>query len=468
MVDSRSAIAIDQGQNPKYSIKSGLVFSSLLVSEVIKSRSPIRSNASNQVKLKHLGQQVLASLYGWRKLDWLLLLTVMGLAIFGGFSIYSTELSDRHSYSYQHWLMSFVGLGMILFLSRWRYQSLLRWRWLIYLITNLSLIAVMVMGVAAKGAQRWITIAGFNVQPSEFAKIGMVITLAALLHDRDGADLKTVIRTLVITAIPWGLVFLQPDLGTSLVFGVIVMIMLYWANAKTGWLILMISPLFSAIFYHLYLPGWIIWVLSVAGIAWLTLPVKVVSTLSAIVVNLGAVELGNFFWGLLKDYQKARLIMFLDPEQDPLGGGYHLIQSRIAIGAGKLWGTGWSQGTQTQLDFIPEQHTDFIFSAVGEQFGFIGSLILLGAFWLIFMRLMWVALTASDNFGSLLAIGVLGIVAFQTIINISMTIGLAPITGIPLPWMSYGRSSLLSSFICIGLVESVANHRENKKVKKRY
>ena len=432
-----------------------------------KSRSQTKNATANKLKLKYLGQSILSFLEIWQRMDWLLLFLVLGLAVFGGFSIYSTEISPRHNYSYQHWTVSLVGLGLVLFLSRWRYQLLLRWYWLIYALTNLSLIAVMVVGVTAKGAQRWITIAGFNVQPSEFAKIGMVITLAALLHDRDGADLKTVIRTLAITAVPWGLVFLQPDLGTSLVFGVIVMLMLYWANAKTGWLILMVSPLFSAIFYHLYLPGWIIWVVSVAGIAWLTLPAKVVSTLSAVAVNLGAVELGNFFWGLLKDYQKARLIMFLDPEQDPLGGGYHLIQSRIAIGAGKLWGLGWEKGTQTQLDFIPEQHTDFIFSAVGEQFGFVGSILLLAVFWLIFMRLMWISSTANDNFGSLLAIGVLGILAFQTIVNISMTIGLAPITGIPLPWMSYGRSSLLSSFICIGLVESVANYREHK-TKKRY
>ena len=320
----------------------------------------------------------------------------------------------------------------------------------------------MATGVSAKGAQRWITVAGFNVQPSEFAKIGMVITLAALLHNQDGANLKTVFRTLAITAIPWGLVFLQPDLGTSLVFGVIVLTMLYWANVNTGWLILMISPLVSAILYHLYLPGWLIWVLAVGGVAWLTLPAKIVSTLSAIAINLGAVELGNVFWGLLKDYQQARLTMFLDPEQDPLGNGYHLIQSRIAIGAGRLWGQGWHQGTQTNLNFIPEQHTDFIFSAVGEQFGFVGSILLLAVFWFICMRLMWIASTAKDNFGSLLAIGILSIIAFQTVINISMTIGLAPITGIPLPWMSYGRSSLLSSFISIGLAESVANHRESK------
>ncbi len=429
---------------------------------MIKSRSQPRTTNSPKFKLKYLGRQILDSLYSWRRLDWFLLVSVVGLTIFGGFTIYSTESSSTHSYSYQHWTISLLGLGLVLFLSRWRYQSLLRWHWLIYVLTNLSLIAVMITGVTAKGAQRWITVAGFNVQPSEFAKIGMVITLAALLHNQDGANLKTVLRTLAITAIPWGLVFLQPDLGTSLVFGVIVLTMLYWANVNTGWLILMTSPLVSAILYHLYLPGWLIWVLAVGGVAWLTLPAKIVSTLSAIAINLGAVELGNVFWGLLKDYQQARLTMFLDPEQDPLGNGYHLIQSRIAIGAGKLWGQGWHQGTQTNLNFIPEQHTDFIFSAVGEQFGFIGSILLLAVFWFICMRLMWIASTAKDNFGSLLAIGILSIIAFQAVINISMTIGLAPITGIPLPWMSYGRSSLLSSFISIGLAESVANHRESK------
>jgi rod shape determining protein RodA len=425
---------------------------------VIKSRSRPKPSNSGKSKLIQLGQQTSSLFSSWRKLDWLLLLLIIGLTTFGGFTIYSTELAGNHSYSYQHWLISLLGLVVALVCSQWNYQLLLRWHWLIYAITNISLIAVMVTGVTAKGAQRWINIAGFNVQPSEFAKIAMVITLAAVLHNQE-ANLKTVIRTLGITAVPWGLVFFQPDLGTSLVFGVMVITMLYWANVKTGWLIILVSPLFSAILYHLYLPGWIIWVLTVAGIAWLTLPGKIISTLSAIVINLGAVELGDFFWSVLKDYQKARLIMFLDPEQDPLGSGYHLIQSRIAIGAGRLWGQGWYQGTQTQLDFIPEQHTDFIFSAVGEEFGFIGCIMLLGLFWLICLRLIWLAHTAKDDFGSLLAIGILTIIAFQTIVNIGMTIGLAPITGIPLPWMSYGRSSLLSGFISIGIIESVARDR---------
>jgi rod shape determining protein RodA len=399
----------------------------------------------------------------WKQMDWLLLLLVFGVTIFGGLTIESIELIEGFNRSTQHLSTGILGLISVFLLATWNYEKLLKWHWFTYILTNLSLIAVMVAGVTAKGAQSWISVGGTNIQPSEVAKVGAIITLAALLHDCDTKNPLTIIRAVAITAIPWGLVFLQPDLGTSLVFGIIVLAMLYWANTNPGWLILMISPLVSAILYHLYLPAWLIWTLAMAGIAWLVFPVKIVAALSALALNFGAVELGNVFWNILKDYQKDRLILFLDPEKDPLGGGYHLIQSRIAIGAGGFWGKGWNQGTQTQLNFIPEQHTDFIFAAVGEQIGFVGSLVLLIVFWLICVRLVWIALTAKDNFGSLLAIGVLAMTAFQIIVNISMTIGLAPITGIPLPWMSYGRSALISKFIAIALVESVANHRPGKK-----
>ena len=421
-----------------------------------------KKSKSNHSPLRYLGQFLFSLIAPWRQIDWLLLFLVVGLTGFGGLTIYSIERVEELNHAYQHLSIGCLGLGIAIAIARLNYRSLLQWHWLIYVLTNISLVAVMVAGVTAKGAQRWISVAGFNVQPSEFAKIGVVITLAALLQHKEKADFATLFRTLAITAIPWGLVFLQPDLGTSLVFGVIVMTMLYWAKVNPGWLILIISPVVSAILYHLHLPGWLFWTLAITGIAWLTIPVKIVGALSAIAINFGAVELGNVFWGLLKDYQKARLILFLDPEKDPLGGGYHLIQSRIAIGSGKFGGTGLYQGTQTQLNFIPEQHTDFIFSAVGEEWGFVGSILLLIVFWLICWRLVCVANQATDNFGSLLAIGVLAIIAFQVITNISMTIGLAPITGIPLPFMSYGRSALLSNFIGIGIVESVANCREIK------
>ena len=411
----------------------------------------------------YLGKYLVEVILLWKQVDWLLLLLVVGLTLFGGLTIHSIELVEGFNRSYQHISIGGMGLFIALAIARFNYRYLLSWHWLVYAVTNISLVAVMVAGVSAKGAQRWITVGGFNVQPSEFAKIGVVITLAALLHDKNTRNLGIAIRTLAITAVPWGLVFLQPDLGTSLVFGAIVIMMLYWANTNPVWLLLLVSPLVSGILYNLSFSTWFIWTLIIAGIAWLTFPVKIVAALSAIAINCGAVELSNLFWSLLKDYQKDRLILFLNPEKDPLGGGYHLIQSRIAIGSGRMWGTGLSQGTQTQLNFIPEQHTDFIFSAVGEEWGFVGCLVLLTVFWLVCWRLIWIANRATDNFGSLLAIGILSIISFQVIVNISMTIGLAPITGIPLPFMSYGRSSLLSSFIGIGLVESVANHREVKR-----
>jgi rod shape determining protein RodA len=199
------------------------------------------------------------------------------------------------------------------------------------------------------------------------------------------------------------------------------------------------------------------------AIAFISMPWRWVSAIAAIGINFMAGEIGHILWGILKDYQKDRVILFLNPEKDPLGGGYHLIQSRIAIGSGQLWGQGLYQGTQTQLHFIPEQHTDFIFSAVGEEWGFVGCLVLLFIFWLICLRLVLIAQSAKDDFGSLLVMGVFAMIVFQVIVNISMTIGLAPVTGIPLPWMSYGRSALLTNWIAIGIVQSVANHRPKKK-----
>lgn len=415
------------------------------------------------LSLNYLDRYLTGVIAPWKQVDGLLLCLTTALTVFGGLTIYSIEFAEDLNRSRQHFSVGAMGLVVAIAIARYNYRNLLRWYWLIYALTNLALLVVMLAGVTANGAQSWLSLGGFNAQPSEFAKIGVVITLAALLHNQDIKNVGVIVRILAITAIPWGLIFLQPDLGTSLVFGSIVVMMLYWANINPVWLLLLISPLISAILYHLSFSGWFIWTLVVTGIVWLTLPVKVVAALSAIAINCGAVELGNLLWSLLKDYQKDRLILFLDPEKDPLGGGYHLIQSRIAIGSGGIWGTGLLEGTQTQLNFIPEQHTDFIFSAIGEEWGFVGCLILLIVFWLVCWRLVWIATKAKDNFGSLLAIGILSIIVFQVVINISMTIGLAPITGIPLPFISYGGSSLLSTFIGIGLVESVANYREVKR-----
>ncbi|MEO0769698.1 MAG: rod shape-determining protein RodA [Cyanobacteria bacterium J06649_4] len=398
---------------------------------------------------------------GWQGVDWLLFLLPIGVTIFASILIGSTQkYTGGSGYAINHAILGGVGAVLALWIARSRYEVLLQWRWIIYAGTIASLIAVMAVGTTGLGAQRWISIFGFNVQPSEFAKLGAIITLAAALKDRDAPTLFGMVKALGITSVPWALVFLQPDLGTSLVFGAIALGMLYWSGTNPGWLVLMISPLVSAIVFHVSLPIWIVWVILMGVVAYRSLPWwSLYSGVIAIVINLLSGKLGTVLWGFLKDYQKDRLILFLDPDKDPLGGGYHLIQSRIAIGAGEMWGRGLFQGTQTQLSFIPEQHTDFIFSAVGEELGFIGGMALLIAFWLICLRLVMIAQNAKDNFGSLLAIGVLSMIVFQAIVNICMTIGLAPITGIPLPWMSYGRSALLTNFIAIGLVESVANYR---------
>jgi rod shape determining protein RodA len=399
----------------------------------------------------------------WQEVDWLLFCLPIGLTLFGGIIIRSTELRNGLTEWWQHWLTGGVGLVLALVLARGRYERLLQWQWIIYGLTNLSLLAVIIVGTEALGAQRWISIAGFNLQPSEFAKLGLIVTLAGLLHAQTASTIPAVLKALAITAVPWALVFLQPDLGTSLVFGAITLGMLYWANANAGWLLLLLSPIVSAVLFNAFLVGWLGWVVLMMVIAWRTLPWRWYGALGAATANLVAGGLGHIFWGLLHDYQRDRLVLFLNPDQDPLGGGYHLIQSRIAIGAGQLLGEGLNRGTQTQLNFIPEQHTDFIFSAIGEELGFVGCMVVLLVFWLICLRLVIIAQNAKDNFGSLLAIGVLSMIIFQVLINIGMTIGLAPVTGIPLPWLSYGRSAILTNFIAIGLVESVHNHRHRLK-----
>ena len=399
----------------------------------------------------------------WQELDLQLLVVTIGLTFLGGVMIRSAELNNGQTDWWWHWLMGGIGLAIALFIARSRYELLIQWHWVVYGITIVGLISVMLIGSTANGAQRWINILGFQVQPSEFAKIGLIISLAAIMHSEPASTLGAVFRVLGVAAVPWIFVFLEPNLGTSLVFGSITLGMLYWGNANPGWLLLMASPIISAIIFNAFLPAWFVWVVAMGVIGWRSFSWPILGALGALVVNGVSGGLGHLLWGLLKDYQKDRLILFLDPDKDPLGGGYHLIQSRIAIGAGELWGRGLHHGTQTQLRFIPEQHTDFIFSAIGEELGFVGSLCVLFLFWLLCLRLVIIAQNAKDNFGSLLAIGVLSMIVFQTVVNIGMNIGLAPITGIPLPLLSYGRSALLANFLGIGLVESVANHRHRLK-----
>ena len=400
----------------------------------------------------------------WRDADPLLIAFPVLLMVLGGIAIYSSDFSAKRTEWWQHWAAGLVGLIVMFAIARFPYDRLLRLHWITYAITNFSLVLVLAIGTTALGAERWITIGSFNIQPSEFAKVGIIISLAAVMHDRPIQSPLDALKVAWVTVPPWILIFLQPNLGTALIFAAITIGMLYWAGASLGWLALIFSPIISAVLFSLYLPAWIAWVILMGVAAWISLPwFRIASTVIAVVVNLISGQAGVLLWNVLHDYQKKRLLLFIDPNQDPLGAGYHVIQSKIAIGAGKLFGQGWLKGTQTQLNFIPEQHTDFIFSAIGEEFGFIGCMCVLLLFVGICWRLLVIAVNARDNFGSLLAIGVFSFVLFQTFVNIGMNINVAPVTGIPLPWLSYGRSALISNFMAIGLVESVAAHRRTIK-----
>jgi len=400
----------------------------------------------------------------WQNVDWWLFVLPIGLTILGGVMIHSIELNQEGAnWASQHLITCGIGMVLALAIARCRYDRLLQWHWIIYGVTILLLLAVKFFGTEGLGAQRWITIAGFNLQPSEFAKLGAIITIAALLSDRPASTIPAALRVVAVVAVPWMLVFLEPNLGTSLVFAAITMGMLYWGNAHPGWLLLLLSPVISAILFNISLPFWFGWIAIVGVVGWRSLPWYRLGTFGAVVINLVSGGLGHLLWGLLKEYQKKRLVIFLDPDQEPLKGGYHLIQSRIAIGAGEMWGRGLYKGTQTQLSFIPEQHTDFIFTAIGEELGFVGGILVLIAFWLICLRLVIIAQNAKDDFGSLIAIGVFSMIVFQVAVNVGMTIGLSPVTGIPLPFLSYGKSALLMNFLAIGVVQSVANFRQRLK-----
>jgi rod shape determining protein RodA len=279
------------------------------------------------------------------------------------------------------------------------------------------LVAVMVLGQSALGAQRWIQIGPITLQPSEFSKIIMIISLASILEDKIGKlnTFKDLLPVAAYLAVPFLLVLKQPDLGTSLVFLAIFIGMIFAAGVNLR----LLAMIFGA------------------GIA--CLPV---------------------LWHFLKDYQKMRIMVFMDPNVDPLGSGYHIIQSKIAIGSGMLFGKGLFGGTQSQLNFLPENHTDFIFAVVGEELGFVGAAILLILYLILLYRGVKIAREASDNFGMLLAVGISSMLAFHVLVNVGMTTGIMPVTGIPLPLMSYGVSSLTTNMMSIGILLNIYMRRQ--------
>lgn len=310
-----------------------------------------------------------------------------------------------------------VDLMIILFFSRFDYAKLKKYAKPLYIINLLMLVAVMFVGTSALGAQRWIQLGPITLQPSEFSKLIMIICTASILSDRVG-QLNTWRQVLPIglyVGIPFLLVLKQPDLGTSLVFLAITFGMLFVGRIK------------MSLLRNVFLAG---------------------------------VVLAPVGWHFLKDYQKSRITVFLNPNADPFGAGYHIIQSKIAIGSGMLFGKGLFQGTQSQLNFLPENHTDFIFAVAGEEFGFIGTTIILLLYGVVIYRGLSIALHASDDFGTLLAVGVVSMFLFHILVNVGMTSGIMPVTGVPLPFMSYGVSSLTTNMLMVALLLNINAHHQ--------
>ena len=392
-----------------------------------------------------------------RERDWILWGVPLAMVGVAGILIASTQRQADYAHWYHHWITAAVGVVIALLLAR---LSLLRLRPLlipIYGLTVISLVAVRMIGTTALGAQRWISIGGVHVQPSEFAKLAAILLLAAVLDRHPVERPVDLLRPLGVISLPWLLVFIQPDLGTSLVFGALLLTMLYWSGMPFEWLVLLLSPLITALLAGLFPWGLAAWIPLTLGIAYRSLPWKKVALALVLTVQSAAALVTPWLWDNgLQDYQRDRLVLFLDPTKDPLGGGYHLLQSTVGIGSGGLFGTGLLQGQLTKLRFIPEQHTDFIFSALGEELGFVGTILVVLGFALLMGRLLQVAGKARTDFESLVVIGVATMLMFQVVVNIFMTIGLGPVTGIPLPFMSYGRSAMVVNFIALGLCLSVA------------
>ncbi|MDC0251040.1 rod shape-determining protein RodA [Synechococcus sp. AH-551-P21] len=394
---------------------------------------------------------------GWRLKEPVLWGVPLAMVMVAGLLIASTQRQADYADWYHHWITAAVGVVIALVTAR---LPLLRLKPLlipIYAITVISLVAVRLIGTTALGAQRWLSIGGVHVQPSEFAKLSAILLLAAVLDRHPVERPVDLLRPLGIISIPWLLVFIQPDLGTSLVFGALLLTMLYWSGMQIEWLVLLLSPLATALLAGLFPWGLAAWVPLTMIIAYRSLPWKRVALALVMIVQSAAALVTPWLWMHgLQDYQRDRLVLFLDPAKDPLGGGYHLLQSTVGIGSGGLFGMGLLQGQLTKLRFIPEQHTDFIFSALGEETGFLGTILVVIGFALLMGRLLQVAGQSRSDFESLVVIGVATMLMFQVVVNIFMTIGLGPVTGIPLPFMSYGRSAMVVNFLALGLCLSVS------------
>jgi rod shape determining protein RodA len=353
--------------------------------------------------------------------DWTLLLLLLLIAGGSILNLYSATYPVRGSGGSQifvkqiYWFV--IGFVLLLGVSAFDYHHLERLAYPLYLFSLGLLVVVLFLGDVRSGSQRWISLGGASFQPSEFMKICMVVVLAKFFNDRAQVSeyrLRDLWLPFLLMALPALFILKQPDLGTAL---------------------LLLIASFSIVLF--------------AKMRWRSLLVLVLCTALSV----------PFLWMSLKEYQQRRILTFLNPDLDPLGAGYHINQSKIAIGSGLTWGKGFLQGTQTRLHFLPERHTDFAFSVLAEEWGFMGALILLSLYLAVILWGINIARSSKDRFGAMIAVGVVAIVFWQTAINVCMTTGLLPVVGIPMVMFSYGGSSILSTMIGMGLLMNVSMRR---------
>jgi len=390
------------------------------------------------------------------------LATAIGLVSVGLVSIYSATYDAKMSELYVKQIVA-AGIGVILLISAALIPS--RTLQLIslpaYFLSLLLLITVLLIGKQVSGSTSWFQIGPLSFQPSEFAKVTTVLALAVYLSRSDVSLTKTkdaVIPALMVLA-PVMLILKQPDTGTAMIFFGMFLPVLFWGGSSTFTIVALLSPGVVAIAALLGTTPFFISIVMLGILIWLTKQ----NTVSAAVVFSFIVFIGisvQSIYGKLRPYQQKRILTFLDPSADPLGAGYNVLQSKIAIGSGGFFGKGYLQGTQTQLNFIPAQWTDFIFCVPSEEFGFLGAATILILFTVLLFRGVRIASTVKNPFGSFVAIGITGIFATHIFMNVGMALGLAPVVGIPLPFLSYGGSALLADMLMIGLLLNLYAHRK--------
>ena len=334
----------------------------------------------------------------------------------------------------------------------------------LYLFSVMLLLLILLVGPRIGGAQRWLPLGPIRLQPSELAKVTVIIMTANVLarSRENGTGFMTTLLSFGVMIVPMFLILREPDLGTSLVFLAVWVGMIFWYGIPGILLLGAASAATSAVimFYSESVAReawpWGLYILLVLGVLYLvrwSIPAKVVLLAVNVATGVGI----PFFWDRLKGYQQERILTFFDPGRDAFGSGYQAIQSKVAIGSGGLFGAHYLQGTQKGLAFLPERHTDFIFSVVGEELGFLGTVVLLGLFLVIILRGVTVAATARQPFQRFMAIGIVTYFVFHVVVNVAITTGLLPVTGLPLPLISYGGSNLLISSVLIGLLLNVSS-----------